>query len=381
MADHPFDEARAEAFAGRMMDVLNGAAITLMTSIGHQVGLFDTMASLSPASTSQIAEAAGLHERYVREWLGAMVTGGVIEYDPVTQAYALPPEHAAWLTRAAGTNNLALQAQFVPLLAEVEQPLIDCFRNGGGVPYSAFPRFQRLMAEDSGAVHDAALVDTILPLVPDLPKRLAAGIDVADVGCGSGHAINLMARAFPQSRFVGYDFSEEGVQRGRDEAGRLGLTNARFDARDVTDLGPPERFDLITTFDAIHDQAQPARVLTGIAMALRPDGVFLMVDIGASSHVHENMDFPLAPFLYTISCMHCLTVSLALGGAGLGAMWGEQTAARYAGRGRVQQRRGQAHRRRPGQRLLHRNEGPGGAEGGNDRQPAEMTPGIPTVGV
>jgi SAM-dependent methyltransferase len=326
MADQSFDQARAEAFAGRMMDVLNGAGITLMTSIGHQVGLFDAMADLPPATSQEIARAAGLNERYVREWLGAMLTGGMVDYDPAAGTYLLPAEHAAWLIRAAGTNNLAVQALFIPLLAEVEQPLIECFRHGGGVPYSAFPRFQRLMAEDSGRTHDAALIDTILPLAPGLPARLEAGIDAADVGCGRGRAINLMAGAFPASRFVGYDFSEDGVQGGRDEAQRLGLANARFEARDVTTLGARAEFDLITAFDSIHDQAQPARALAGIAEALRPDGVFLMVDIGASSHAHENMEFPLAPLMYTVSCMHCMTVSLALDGAGLGAMWGEQKA-------------------------------------------------------
>jgi hypothetical protein len=139
MADRPFDEARSEAFAGRMMDVLSGAGITLMMSIGHQVGLFDAMADLPSGTSHQIAEAAGLKERYVREWLGAMLTGGVVVYDPADGTYALPAEHAAWLTRAAGLDNLAVQAQIVPLLAQVEQPLIDCFRTGGGVPYAAFP--------------------------------------------------------------------------------------------------------------------------------------------------------------------------------------------------------------------------------------------------
>jgi SAM-dependent methyltransferase len=326
MAELSFDQARSEAFAGRMMDILNGAGITLMASIGHQLGLFDAMAGLPPTTSQHIAEAAGLSERYVREWLGAMLTGGMIDYDPANDAYALPAEHAAWLTRAAGVNNLAVQAQVVPLLAQIEQPLIECFRRGGGVPYAAYPRFQQLMAEDSGAVHDAALIDAILPLATGFPDRLRSGIDVADIGCGRGHAINLMAQAFPNSRFVGYDFSEEGVCAGREEAQRLGLANARFEARDVTDLGAPDQFDLVTAFDAIHDQAQPAQVLAGIAAALRPGGAFLMVDIGASSRVHENMEFPLAPLMYTISCMHCMTVSLALDGAGLGAMWGEQKA-------------------------------------------------------
>jgi 2-polyprenyl-3-methyl-5-hydroxy-6-metoxy-1,4-benzoquinol methylase len=326
MATQVFDDTRSETFAGRMVDILNGASLALMTSIGHQVGLFDTMASLPPATSQQIAEAAGLHERYVREWLGAMVTGGVIDHNPSDQTYSLPAEHAAWLTRAAGRNNLALQTQYIPMLAEVEEPLVDCFRHGGGVPYSSYQRFQQLMAEDSSAVLDAVLIDAILPLVPGLPERLQSGIEVADVGCGSGHAINLMARAFPRSRFIGYDFSEDGIRTGREEAERWGLVNSRFEQRDVTHLDATGRFDFVTAFDAIHDQAHPGRVLAGIAEALKPDGVFLMVDFAASSHLHENLEMPMAPFAYTISCMHCMTVSLALDGAGLGAMWGEQKA-------------------------------------------------------
>src|SRR5215203_3849513 len=121
MAEPVFDHARSEAFAGRMMDVLNGAGITLMMSIGHQVGLFDAMAGRPPATGEQIAAAAGLNERYVREWLGVMVTGGVIDYTPTDGTYVLPPEHAAWLTRDAGTDNMAVTAQFVPLLAQIEQ--------------------------------------------------------------------------------------------------------------------------------------------------------------------------------------------------------------------------------------------------------------------
>ena len=326
MTTQTMDQAKAEAFAGHMVDVLNNASVALMTSIGHQVGLFDTMAGLPPSTCDAIARAAGLRERYVREWLGAMVTGRMVEYDPADRTYALPAEHAAFLTRAAGSNNLAAATQFIPLLAQVEERVIACFRDGGGVPYSAYPRFQRLMAEDSAAVHDAALVDAILPLVPGLVERLRQGIDVADIGCGSGHAINLMAQAFPRSRFTGFDFSGEGIEAGRREARALGLANAAFELRDVTALDLHDRFDLITAFDAIHDQAHPAQVLAGIAGALRRDGVFLMVDIRASSNLEENLDLPLAPFLYTASTLHCMTVSLALAGDGLGTMWGEQTA-------------------------------------------------------
>jgi len=326
MSSGPPDETRAAAFGERMIDVLNSGALALMTSLGHQAGLFDAMAGLPPSTSQEIAAAAGLDERYVREWLGAMVTGRFVEYDPESGSYRLPPEHAASLTRAAGPDNLAVQTQYIAMYGAVESRILDCFRKGGGVSYAEFDRFHQIMAEESGVAQDAALVDTTLPLVPDLVDRLRQGIDVLDLGCGSGHAVNLMAEAFPNSRVSGYDFSIEGVERAGAEARALGLANARFEVRDAVQLGDVEAYDLVTAFDAIHDQADPAAVLAGIARALRPDGIFLMVDVAGSSHLHENLEQPLAPFLYTTSCMHCMTVSLALGGAGLGAMWGEQKA-------------------------------------------------------
>jgi ubiquinone/menaquinone biosynthesis C-methylase UbiE len=178
--------------------------------------------------------------------------------------------------------------------------------------------------------------------VPGLVERLRAGIDVADVGCGLGHAVTLMAGAFPRSRFTGFDFSAEGIAAGRKAAARRGLSNARFELQDVARLDVSQGYDLITAFDAIHDQAQPAQVLAGITRALRPGGTFLMVDIAASSNLAENGEHPLGSYLYTVSCMHCMTVSLAQGGAGLGTMWGEQVALRMlaeAGFSQVEVRR------------------------------------------
>ncbi len=315
-----------EEFAGRMIAAIDGASLTILMSIGHQTGLLDTMAGLPTATSAQIAEAAGLNERYVREWLAGMTTGHVVEYDAETGTYSLPPHRAALLTRAAGPHNLALVALFVPHLGEVEQKVIGCFREGGGVPYSEFPRFHTLMAEQSGVVFDKALVDVVLPLVDGLPERLRAGADVADFGCGSGHAINVMARAFPASRFTGVDFSEEAIAVGIAEAARLGLTNATFESHNLAELDKSEAYDVITVFDAIHDQAQPARVLENIYRALRPGGVYLMADIRASSRLEENVGIPMSTYLYTVSLMHCMTVSLALDGAGLGAAWGTQLA-------------------------------------------------------
>lgn len=323
-----------EEFTERITAAIDGASLTLLLSIGHQTGLLDTMAGLAPATSAQIAEAAGLNERYVREWLAGMTTGRVVEYDPDTASYALPAQRAAVLTRAAGPDNLALVTLLVPVLAEVEQKIIGCFRAGGGLPYSEFPRFHALMAEQSGVVYDTALVDVVLPLVDGLVPRLRAGADVADFGCGSGHAINVMAQAFPASRFTGIDFSEQAIATGIREAAERGLANAAFESHNLADLDMASKkhaYDVITVFDAIHDQAQPARVLENIYRALRPGGVLLMADIKASSRLEENIGVPMSTYLYTTSLMHCMTVSLALDGAGLGTAWGTQLAVSMLG--------------------------------------------------
>jgi 2-polyprenyl-3-methyl-5-hydroxy-6-metoxy-1,4-benzoquinol methylase len=318
--------AGSPEFAERMLRTMNDAALALMVSVGYRTGLFDVLAAMPPATSAELAWHASLDERYVREWLAVMTTGRIIEHNGATGTYSLPAGHAAWLTRAAGMNNFAIGMQFIGLMAQVEDQIVDCFRHGGGVPYSAFPRFQEVMAEDSGAVHDATLIEVTLPLVPGLTDRLRQGIDVADVGCGSGHAANLMAAAFPRSQFTGFDFSAAGIAAARLEAERSDLENVHFDQRDVAHLDELGRFDFITTFDAVHDQARPDLVLAAIAKALRIGGVYLCVETLASSELAENLDHPLGTFLYTVSCMHCMTVSLADGGMGLGTMWGEQAA-------------------------------------------------------
>ncbi|SRX92194.1 putative transcriptional regulatory protein [Mycobacterium tuberculosis H37Rv] [Mycobacterium shimoidei] len=322
----PSTEETTEEFIGRIAGVIDGACLSMLLSIGHQTNLFDVMADLQPATSAQIADAAGLNERYVREWLGGAAAGGIIDYQATDKTYFLPRHRAAVLTKAAGPHNLARMAQLIPMLGEVEQKIVGCFRDGGGLPYDEYPRFHALMAEESGARFDAALVDVIVPLVDGLPDRLRQGADVADFACGSGHAINVLARAFPHSRFTGVDFSQEGVDAATEEATRLGLPNATFERRDLAQLDIVDAYDVITVFDAIHDQAQPERVLANIFRALRPGGVFLMADINASSQLEDNISVPLAPFVYTISTMHCMSVSLAYDGAGLGTAWGQQLA-------------------------------------------------------
>jgi 2-polyprenyl-3-methyl-5-hydroxy-6-metoxy-1,4-benzoquinol methylase len=314
------------------LGALNDGALCLMASIGHRTRLFDTMRDQPPLTSIVIASRAGLNERYVREWLGAMVTSGVVIVDQEGVRYQLPPEHAAYLTRAAGADNLAVFAQYVPLLGNVEDDIVECFRNGGGVPYEKFPRFHAVMAEDSGLSVISSLESHILPLVPGLAERLERGVRVLDAGCGSGRTLNRLAELFPKSRFVGMDLSKEAIQAARDEASAKGLKNVEFAAVDLSDFdrtAEPESFDFITTFDAVHDQGKPQNLLKGLYRALRRDGVYLMQDIKGSSRVSDNIGHPIGTFLYTASCLHCMTVSLAQGGEGLGAMWGEEKTREY----------------------------------------------------
>lgn len=332
MANKEFNTSRAEAFSGSLIDILNKSSLALMISIGHRSGLFDILSNMDFATSEEIAEKAKLNERYVREWLGAMVTSGVIEYLPKGKLYKLPAEHAAYLTRNAGADNMAVFTQYVSVMGEVEDDILKCFQEGGGVSYEKFHRFHEVMAEDSGQSVLSSLETHILPLVPGLTEQLNNGIEMLDVGCGSGKIINKLANKFPNSKFTGIDLSTEAIQKANAEANNLQLQNVEFIIKDLSDfhiIAPVEQFDFITTFDAIHDQGQPLNVLKGIRIALKPGGTYLMQDISGTGNLEDDIDHPIGTFLYTVSCMHCMTVSLAQNGEGLGAMWGEKLTKEY----------------------------------------------------
>jgi 2-polyprenyl-3-methyl-5-hydroxy-6-metoxy-1,4-benzoquinol methylase len=227
---------------------------------------------------------------------------------------------------------MAVFGQYIAVMGCVEDDIVGCFKNGGGVPYEKFPRFHEVMAEDSGQSVLSSLESHILPLAPGLMERLTQGIRVLDAGCGRGRILTRLAELYPRSRFVGMDLSREATEYARDQAAKAGLKNVEFIAIDLSAFdttAEPEAFDFVTTFDAIHDQAKPLNVLKGIHRTLRPDGVYLMQDISGTSHVDKDIEHPIGTFLYSISCMHCMTVSLAQGGEGLGAMWGEEKTREY----------------------------------------------------
>ena len=326
-----------KTFAEKMTDILNYGALNLAMALGYRTRLFDVMDTLkTPQTVDVIAGKAGLNSRYVREWLGVMVTGEIVERSEAadgTDLFRLPTAHADMLTRRAGNANLGVYTQEIPLLTQCAmEPVFEGFSTGRGVSYDHYPRFQAFMTQLANAKHQAVLVDVFLPAVDEgrIMDSLAKGIRVCDLGCAEGVALILMAEAFPRSSFTGIDVSREVIQLAAERAAAKGLTNIQFHCLDAAEPGTwktfQDAFDYITAFDAVHDQNRPQEALRGVYAMLKPGGSFSMVDIAADSRLSGNMSHPMGPFLYTVSLMHCMPVGLVDNGRGLGMMWGRQLA-------------------------------------------------------
>jgi SAM-dependent methyltransferase len=318
------DEAGKREFGRGLIGTFSGAVLTYLIGVGHETGLFEAAAE-GPATSSELAERAQLNERYVREWLSAMTTGGVFSYDANTGTYELPAEHAAWLTGDTA-GNAAPMSQILNHFGTLLPHLIECFRRGGGIPYSEFrPEFTDRMDDVWRRIYDEKLLDGFIGPVPRLRERLQAGIMA-----GLRHRTRRQPAGprLPDVAFVGYDIAADAIATATTEAEAMGLLNSRFEVLDVNRLPSEPKLDLITAFDSIHDQVDPATVLSNVRRALANDGLFLMIDFKFSSKLEENVDNPFATLYYGISTMHCMTISLAEGGAGLGTVWGTQTARR-----------------------------------------------------
>ncbi len=326
-----------QAFQSKMVDILNYGALNLAMGVGYRTGLFDVMDALDqPRSAVQIAQASGLNQRYIEEWLGVMVCGEIVEASRSADdelLYYLPKSHGDALARRAGSNNFGVYTQEIPLLTELAmEHVVRGLETGDGITYAHYPRFHDFMSQLADAKHRQVLVDVFLPWVDsgNVVRDLQRGIEVCDLGCGQGLAAILMARAFPASRFTGIDISAEALDVARMAARNADLTNIRFVQWDAAKLRHPNdfsgKFDYVTAFDAIHDQTRPMEALEGVHEILSADGAFSMVDIAAESGVDGNKDHPMGAFMYTVSLMHCMPVGLVDGGAGLGMMWGRQQA-------------------------------------------------------
>jgi ubiquinone/menaquinone biosynthesis C-methylase UbiE len=330
-------EQKREAFASKISDVLNSAALNLALAVGYRTGVLDAMDKINtPASVSLIAEKSGLNERYLREWLGVMVCGEIVELSSDNNGedlFFLPKEHGDFITRRAGNENLGVYTQEIPLLTSCAfDSVIEKFSSGGGISYQNYPEFQAFMSQLANAKHRQVLVDLFLPSVDGgrLVAKMQSGIRVCDLGCGEGIATILMAESFPNSEFVGFDISGDVIEKATNDAARLKLKNTSFQRLDAVNLSTDDEFrtsfDYVTAFDAIHDQTQPLAALKGVYSILKPGGLFSMIDIAASSRLSDNLSHSMSPFLYTVSLMHCMPVGLVNGGSGLGMMWGHQKA-------------------------------------------------------
>jgi SAM-dependent methyltransferase len=312
------DQAKVDAFMERAIGNFSGALVTALSVLGDRLGLFAELAENGPASARELAERARVDERYAAEWLRGLAAAEYLERDPDGERYSLPAEHVPALAEEAGPMFLCGGYQMVPALLGPIDRLERAFRNGGGVDQSEYPDglwdgMQRFTA----SWFENLLLGEWMPALPHLHRRLEAGAVAADVGCGSGRASIAFAKAYPRSRFVGYDAFEGQVERARANADKAGVGDrVRFELLDVAE-GLPERYDLVTTFDVVHDAVDPPGLLRAIRGGTKDDGRYLMLEINCADR-HEDNSGPLAAMFYGFSVFYCMTTSLAGGGAGLG---------------------------------------------------------------
>lgn len=312
------DESVANAFWETVERDGAATVATLLCVMGDRLGLFEAMAE-GPATAAELSQRGQVSGRYAQEWLSCLTAHGYVRHDPATDRFWLPPEHGMVLRRR-GEWSLAGGFQTLAGLLPVLEPAIEAFQTGAGVDPSAYgDDLYEGMARLSAPVYEQLLVPEWLPHLPDALQRLAEGTRAADVGCGEGRALIALATHFPDSSFVGYDQLPGVLATARRNAEAAEVADrVEFRVRDAA-AGLPEQFDLITSFDMVHDAVDPMGVLRSIRRALSPGGSFLLVEANCGEQVDDNTG-PVATRRYGISLLYCLSVSLARGGPGLGAM-------------------------------------------------------------
>src|SRR6185437_9168787 len=314
------DENRAAEFTGRVLADSAAAATIVLAALGDRTGLFKDMASRGPATSGELASRTGLAERYVREWLAGMFAAGYLDYDEVQQRYTLPEEHAPTLATEPGPAFFGgVHQELLGAIQRYDQ-VAEAFREGGGVRAADLhPDVWTGTSRFTAQWHQNMLIQQWLPLVPEVTAKLRAGARVADVGCGTGQALIALARAFPAITGTGYDTHPPVIEQARQAAAEAGLAGrVSFQVLDAA-AGLPGSFDVITTFDVVHDAVDPLGLLRSIRDALRPGGRHLCLEINCSDQVTANVG-PIATLLYGFSVLYCMTTSLAEGGEGLGTL-------------------------------------------------------------
>jgi len=314
------DDTRAEQFTGRVLADTAAAATVVMAALGDRLGLFKQLAQAGLATSGELAGRAGLSERYVREWLGGMHAAGYLEFDPAQDRFWLPAEHVPTLASEPGPAFFGgVHQELIGAIQRYDQ-VAAAFRDGGGVaPADLHPDVWAGTSRFTAQWHQNMLVQQWLPLVPQTTDRLRSGGRVADVGCGTGQALIALARAFPAITGTGYDVHPPSVEQARRAAAEAGVADRiSYQVLDAA-AGLPDSFDVITTFDVVHDAVDPLGLLRSIRDALSPGGSYLCLEINCSDQATANTG-PIATLLYGFSVLYCMTTSLAEGGEGLGTL-------------------------------------------------------------
>jgi 2-polyprenyl-3-methyl-5-hydroxy-6-metoxy-1,4-benzoquinol methylase len=331
MKQQDFDRSLAADLA-RKVGVDFGAALTVaLAYIGDRLGLFRLLAAGTPMTSAQIAERAGLNERYVREWAATMAAAGYLEYRPADATFRMSVEQALVLAREDNTFFTGAAFQYAVACYRQIGPLTEAFRNGGGVAFADFgPEIAEAIERLFHAGYEAWVTGQWIPAVPELQAKLEAGAEVAEVGCGGGQCIVPVAAAYANSRFTGYDVDAGSIARARAKAASAGVDKRLgFEKIAAENIPDADRFDLVMAFNCIHDMANPRGALANIRRALKPGGALLWSEAEASDRLEENLT-PGGRTMYAASTMHCMTVSLAQGGEGLGVVVGEGLARELA---------------------------------------------------
>jgi SAM-dependent methyltransferase len=312
------DTEKQQAFLEKVVSDLAGTMATYIASVGDRLGVFKDLAVNGPANSKELASRVNLNERYAREWLRAMNSAGYLKFDSATGRFGLPPEHASVLAQEGGPVFLAGAHEQIPAMWRPLEELITAFQTGGGVSQSSYDEhFWNGMQRFTDTWFENLLLQEWLPSVPDVQAKLERGARGADVGCGRGKALLKLAEAFPKSSFTGFDVHEPVVTQAMKNAATAGLSErVSFQCLDVAN-GLPEKYDLITTFDVVHDMAEPSKALRAFHDGLAPGGTYLMLEWACPENPEENVG-PMATFMYGYSIMYCVTTSLAQGGEGLG---------------------------------------------------------------
>ena len=322
------DQAAAEAFVGAALAHTTGFTVTVLAGIGDRLGLWRSLAEQGPATSAELADRTEVDERYAREWLGAMTTAEYLTYDPATATFTLPPEHAPVLAEEGGPVFFGGTWQMLHGMVTVHDELLEVFRTGGGVPQEAYhPDMWDGMERFTAGWFENHLVQEWLPALPEVDAALRGGVDVADVGCGRGRGLVRLAQAYPDARFTGIEAFAGTIAAARENAARAGVADrVRIVHADAAE-SIPGTYDVIFTFDVIHDAVDPAGLLRQIHDALRPGGRYVCLDINASHRLEENVG-PLGALFHGCSLLYCMTTSLAHGGAGLGTLGFNEEVAR-----------------------------------------------------